>query len=152
MAAAPCKWNSKLGYFSFFSFLLRDRCEDDKLSHLPSVSRRLNGTKWASNLWVWSGPRPAFPNAPLLWPEEPKATPAFKEVKGEFRNTGKDPRFNERTEVFWSDTTFFGKLGPSDPPVNVNTYEGHEWNIKVDGEILKTFKVAGDKEHQVFEV
>jgi hypothetical protein len=112
----------------------------------------LNGTKWASNLWVWNAPRHEFEYAPRKRPEEDRRfpRPAHTQLLVEFRNTGGDPTLNE-AELYYNEDTHFGKLGPNDPPIAVNTYEGHVWHVKVQGEIQRTF-VIEDKPRQVFKV
>jgi hypothetical protein len=113
----------------------------------------LNGTKLAANLWTWNGVRPEYEGAPLkreLRPDEIKAT---AQIVAEFHNSGKDPQF-QKAEVYYDEDGFFGKLGFGDPPVFVNTYVGHVWNVKqVDGEAKKTFVIEeGGGERQVFTV
>lgn len=99
---------------------------------------------------VWSGPRPEYALAPRLWPED--SPPSPKEVRATFVNTKKDPRFNENTKVYFEEDSFFGNLGPNDPAVSVNTYKTHVWNIKVNGETLKTFEITSEEESQTFKV
>lgn len=112
----------------------------------------LEGTKWAANLWVWSGPRPEFEFAPKKFPEKEDDKPKGpKQLYAVFKNTGKDPAFTEKTELYYDEDGFFGKLGPNDPPIAVNTYTGHRWNVKVDGKVLKSFVVT-QAEKQTFEV
>jgi len=127
--------------------------EEDK-SSFHGACPVLNGTKWAANLWVWSGPRPEFPNAPKRWPDKPapSQTTQFKQIYGEFRNTGKDPRFTADTKLYYDEDGFFGNLGPNDPPIGVNTYVTHRWNIKVNGKTLKTFEITKDDDVQIFEI
>ena len=43
-------------------------------------------------------------------------------------------------ELFFQDT-FWGKFGYDAEPLNVNTYEGHQWNVKVDGDTVETFVI-----------
>jgi 2OG-Fe(II) oxygenase superfamily len=122
------------------------------VSSLHGACPVLNGTKWASNLWVWSAPRHEFEYAPRKRPEEDRRVPrpVHTQLLAEFRNTGGDPSLNE-AELYYNEDTHFGKLGPNDPPIAVNTYEGHVWHIKVNGEIQRTF-VIEDKPRQVFKV
>lgn len=112
----------------------------------------LNGTKWAANLWVWSGPRPEYEHAPKRWPDRPDKDIKAREPKqlyAEFRNTGSDPAFAD-AELYYEDT-LFGKLDAEGPPIAVNTFEGHKWNVRVNGETLQQF-VISKKERQVFQV
>jgi len=80
-----------------------------------------------------------------------KTTDGWVQLAGEFRNTGKDPRFDETTEVYYQGDKLMGKLGPDDGPLAVTMYETNEFEIKVNGETLKSF-VATSEERQVFEV
>jgi hypothetical protein len=106
--------------------------------------------QWASNLWVWSAPRPEYPGAPRLRPNEPvKANPTEKLVV--FTNTGKDPRL-DKAELFWDKTTSFGKFGPNDPPIRVNTFPGHKWHVMVDGESLYEFVISTGAKQEAFQV
>jgi len=100
-------------------------------------------TKWAANLWVWNAPRPEFEGAPLkkdLSNVTKAESAASQQLRAVFRNSGKDRRF-EKAELYFDEDGFFGKLGPKDPPISVNTYETHRWNVKVDGEILVSFYI-----------
>lgn len=71
----------------------------------------------------------------------------MQQIQAIFRNSGKDPRF-DKAELYFDETGFFGKLGPSDPPLYINTYHSHRWNIKVDGEILKTIDIVNNGERE----
>ncbi len=107
----------------------------------------INGEKWAANLWVWNAPRGGFPHAPVNEEVVERNRAAGKsqdnlQKKASFTNLGSNPdmRF---AELFFQDT-FWGKLGFGDQPLHVNTYEGHQWNVKVNGQTVKTFVI--DKE------
>jgi hypothetical protein len=103
----------------------------------------LSGTKLAANLWTWSGIRPEFGGAPQKRDETAEEmAKRLKQIVAIFRNSGKDSRFNENTKVYYDEDGFFGTLGPNDTPIRVNTYEGHIWNIKVDGKTLQSFVVG----------
>jgi len=125
----------------------------DPLSYHGSCPILGNTTKLAANLWTWSGIRPEFAGAPRKFEEQPKesSSEANRQLHATFRNTQTDPAFRE-AEVYYDEDGFFGKLGFDDPPVAVNTYAGHRWNIKVKGETLKTFIIDPDQPTQVFEV
>lgn len=114
----------------------------------------LKGTKFAANLWTWSAIRPEFQGAPSKRDKTPEeieeAASATRQVLATFRNSGKDPRFDASTQVYYEDSTFFGNLGPNDPPVSVNTFKTHRWNIKVSGETLKTFAISGANAKEEF--
>jgi len=71
-----------------------------------------------------------------------------------FQNTGKDSNFlSADTKLYYQgpEDVFFGNLGPNDPPIGVNTFEGHKWIVKVNGEILRTFVITNE-ERQKYEV
>mmetsp|Transcript_28100 Transcript_28100/g.59083 ORF Transcript_28100/g.59083 Transcript_28100/m.59083 type:complete len:672 (-) Transcript_28100:131-2146(-) len=104
----------------------------------------INGEKWAANLWVWNAPRGGFPHAPVNQEvvERNRASgksPENLQKKASFTNLGTNPAMRE-AELFFQDT-FWGKLGFGDQPLHVNTYEGHQWNVKVDGQTVKTFVI-----------
>jgi hypothetical protein len=101
---------------------------------------------------VWSAPRHEFEFAPRKRPEEDRRVPqpVHTQLLAEFRNTGDDPTLDE-AELYYNDDTYFGKLGRQDPPIRVNTFEGHVWNVKVHGQTQRTF-VIEDKPRQVFKV
>ena len=46
-----------------------------------------------------------------------------------------------RNAKLYFQDTFWGNLGFGDPPLNVNTYEGHQWNVKVDEKTVITFVI-----------
>jgi hypothetical protein len=120
----------------------------------------LAGQKYAANLWVWNTPRQGYDGAPMKEKfrkekEEtnPTSSPAvnFKEISGTFKNTGKDESMNN-AELFFEDQ-FWGKLGPKDAALGVNTYRGHVWHVKVDGKIVKSWTInEEDGEKQKFTV
>lgn len=73
----------------------------------------LKGTKLAANLWTWSAVRPEYPGAPRkreLRPDEVEGS-QFKKIYATFTNSGKDPRFNSDTKVYYDEDGFFGNLG-----------------------------------------
>jgi hypothetical protein len=114
----------------------------------------LGGDKWAANLWVFSTPREDFPGAPVKEGYEGPLEDVHgqpQKVLATFRNSRMDPRF-DKAEVYYDEDGYFGKLGASDPHLNVNTYGGHVWNIKADGKILATFVISGEEEKQEFVV
>lgn len=59
--------------------------------------------------------------------------------KAKFSNTQSDDRMKNAKLHFQE--TFWGELGFGDPMLNVNTYEGHQWNVMVDDKIVKTFVI-----------
>ncbi len=104
----------------------------------------LEGAKLGANLWVWNGPRFGYPGAPVNHEVvEAKKGPDAKETSGPkqllatFTNSGEDPFFSH-ADLYFQDT-FWGKFGHGDPPLSVNTYEGHEWNVIVDGQVKQTW-------------
>jgi hypothetical protein len=116
----------------------------------------LKKEKWAANLWVWNAPRGGFPGAPVN--EEVVAQNRKKNVAADptgpqqlhatFSNTGIDPAFATASLNFQD--TFWGNLGTGDT-LSVNTYEGHKWNIMVDGKVKRTI-VINTEPNQSYEV
>ena len=68
-----------------------------------------------------------------------KTTETNAQKKASFTNT-KENESMRNAELFFQDT-FWGKLGYDAEPLNVNTYEGHQWNVKVDGDTVETFVI-----------
>jgi len=102
--------------------------------------------KWAANLWVWNAPRGGYPGSPVN--EDVVKKNRAKGAKEEdypgkkhamFTNRGDDSRF-KNAKLHFQDT-FWGDLGFGDPPLAVNTYEGHVWNVMVDGKTLQSFVI-----------
>jgi prolyl 4-hydroxylase len=109
----------------------------------------LKGEKYASNLWVWNTIRDGFPGAP----RNPKVehtlspTPANQQKKtAVFSNQGTNPSYNQ-AELWYGDEMFWAKLGKGDPSVSVNTYPGHVWTLKVNGEVVKKWAIT-EKENE----
>lgn len=105
----------------------------------------IKGEKWAANLWVWNAPRGGFPGSPKNMEVVERNRAAGKspendlQKKASFSNTQKDESMRN-AKLYFQDT-FWGNLGFGDPPLNVNTYEGHQWNVKVDEKTVKTFVI-----------
>jgi hypothetical protein len=119
----------------------------------------LDGTKWGANLWVWNGPRGGYPDAPTnadvvarnKKDKKKEDTPSgYEQLHASFSNTGKDPAF-KNAELFFQET-FWGKLGWGDAPLGVNTFEGHEWNIQVDGVAKKQWIISKEPANQVYDL
>lgn len=119
----------------------------------------LSGQKYAANLWAWNTPRQGYAGSPIKEKfrtekkEETSHTSApavdFKEIHGKFRNSGANPTM-DNAELFFEDQ-FWGKMGPDDTELAVNTYQGHVWNVKVDGKVVKTWTIKEeDGENQDF--
>ena len=60
--------------------------------------------------------------------------------QAEFKNSGEDPTLAE-ADLYYQDQ-FWGSLKPGDPVIAVNTFEGHVWNAKIKGEIVKTWLIS----------
>jgi hypothetical protein len=111
----------------------------------------LQGEKWAANNWVWNGPRGGFPGSPIN--KEFRGTPEEAnpgQLSGKFINTGRDPAFKNAILYFqeteWADFSHGETL-------SVNTYAGHEWNVKdPKGNLLKQWLVQDKPKSQVFKV
>ena len=116
----------------------------------------LSNQKYAANLWVWNTPRTGFAGSPIkkkFRDEYGGASvakdPNDRSVSASFENSGKDPSMDE-AELFY-ENTFWGKLGKGDPALNINTFDTHEWNVKVDGETVKTWIIKSkDGKNQKF--
>jgi hypothetical protein len=103
----------------------------------------LKGDKYASNLWVWNTIRDGFPGAP----RNPKAaqttsspTPQDNKKTAKFTNKGTNPAY-ANAELFYGDDMFWSKLGKGEPSVSVNTYPGHIWSLKVNGDVVKKWVI-----------
>jgi len=107
----------------------------------------ISGEKWAANLWVWNAPRGGFPGAPVNQEVVERNKKANKvddsQKKATFRNSESDERFRN-AKLYFQDT-YWGDLGFGDDALHVNTYEGHQWNVKVNEEVLKTIVINGEK-------
>ncbi|KAL3940309.1 MAG: hypothetical protein SGBAC_005136 [Bacillariaceae sp.] len=108
----------------------------------------LSGVKYAANLWVWNTPRQGFSGAPIKEKFKQEnggntvASPTvdFQRIRASFKNSGQDEQMTN-AKLHYQDQ-FWGDLGPTDPAVSVNTYEGHQWNVLVDGKIVKTWDIS----------
>ena len=123
-----------------------DGSEDKNSLHggCPVLSSK---AKWAANLWVWNAPRGGFPHSPVNQDVVNRNRKAGKsqdnnQKKASFTNSGSNPIMRS-AELFFQDT-FWGKLGFGDPPLHVNTFEGHQWNLQVDGKVVKTIVINKD--------
>jgi len=117
--------------------------EVDK-SSLHGACPVLNDQKYAANLWVWNTPRTGYDGSPIKkkFQGSEGATVVSSvntKINGVFSNSGKNPMMDQ-AELLYMDT-FWGKLGKNDPDLSVNTYQGHTWNVKVDGKIVKTWEI-----------
>lgn len=128
----------------------------------------LRGTKLAANLWTWSAIRPEFDGGPIRdgadvsqdYSSDSDSSDTDQTGSSEssilaiFRNSGKDERFRN-AELYYDEAGFFGKLGFDDPPISVNTYAGHVWNIKdeVTKMVLQTHIIPDNvSEDQIYEI
>lgn len=107
-----------------------------------------------SDLWVWNGPRGGFEGSPKNQHvvEKNRAAGVSQDndqKKASFANSQTDETMRN-AQLFFQDT-FWGKMGYGDPTLNVNTYKGHQWNVKVDEKTVKTF-VIDDRPHQVYTI
>lgn len=76
-------------------------------------------------------------------PHEARGAGSKKLAK--FHNTGKDPAY-ARAELYIGDE-FWSKLGPRDPPVSVNTFQGHVWKLKVEGITVITWTIGKEEKY-----
>lgn len=57
-----------------------------------------------------------------------------------------------KAELFFENQRW-GSLGHGDKPLAVNTYADHEWNVRVDGKIVKKWVVKEENgEEQQFSI
>jgi len=101
-----------------------------------------------ANLWVWNGPRGGFPGAPNNPGKERISNNDHGKVEVIFQNTGEDPQFEE-AKLYFQDT-YWGEFSHGDPPLSVNTFDGHEWNVRriSDHKLLKRIVIKGNKRKQ----
>eukprot|EP00934_Nitzschia_sp_Nitz4_P004873 Nitzschia sp. Nitz4//scaffold58_size112336//14927//16933//NITZ4_004017-RA/size112336-augustus-gene-0.16-mRNA-1//-1//CDS//3329554941//4863//frame0 len=105
----------------------------------------LSGQKYAANLWVWNTPRQGYPGAPIKEKfrgsqTTPTPVPSGPQaIRATFKNSGKDPSLTN-AELYFRDK-LWGKLEPHGAGLAVNTYEGHEWTVKVDGKVVETYAI-----------
>lgn len=72
-----------------------------------------------------------------------------QQKQASFSNTQTDEAMRN-AQLYFQDT-FWGKMGFGDPVLNVNTYKGHQWNVKVDEKTVKTF-IIDEKQKQSFTI
>lgn len=94
---------------------------------------------------MWNAPRGGFAGSPVneevVKRNRAKGkAPDDGQKKASFTNTNTDEGMRN-AQLYFQDT-FWGKLGFSDPVLSVNTYEGHQWNVKVGGKTVKTFVIT----------
>ena len=76
--------------------------------------------------------------------EEEHASPSpYQQIHAIFKNPGNDVAY-ENAELYYNDDRRWGPLGNGDPPLKVNTYKGHVWNVIVDGKIVKSWTMSED--------
>ena len=56
----------------------------------------------------------------------------------------------KNAELWYDEAMFWGKLAPG-KQFMANTYAGHRWNIRVDGNIVREF-VIGEDESQTYTI
>ncbi len=119
--------------------------EEDKMS-LHGGCPVLEGDKWAANLWVWNTPRKGHEGAPMLDGEEAtQRNTISNQISATFKNSGKDEAMKD-AELYYDEAMFWGKLIPGEPAFRTKTYEGHRWNVRVDGKVVKTWVIGKDPE------
>ena len=105
----------------------------------------LMGDKWAANLWVWNTPRRGNPGAPMR--KSADGTPPAidpNKLHAIFRNSGKDESMKD-AQLYYDEAMFWGKLSPDGPPLSSGTYEGHRWNVRVDGKVVKSWVIGKER-------
>jgi hypothetical protein len=107
----------------------------------------LEGSKWAANLWVWNTPRRDFLGAPIRDDVDPTtlSNNRPRQLHATFVNSGKDPAM-VNAELYY-ESQRWGPLHP-DKPLRSNTYEGHRWNVRVDGVVVHSWTIGKDEKQQ----
>ena len=97
--------------------------------------------------WVWNGPRGGFPGAPKN-PGKEESHRDDGKINVVFTNSGEDPEFKEAKLYFQE--TYWGEFSHGDPPLPVNTFDGHEWNVRriSDNKLLRRIIIKGGKKKQ----
>lgn len=134
MAIVPKKAEAILFYSQF------PNGEVDRLS-LHGGCPVLSGVKWAANLWVWNGPRNGY------WKRN--------EVTGKHERPsliGVSASFESKdvigAQLYWEDQ-LWEEMAPG-RPIKVNTYAGHKWNVRLNGDHILTWAIEKDKPSQRF--
>lgn len=111
------------------------------------------------NLKVWNTPRTGYSGAPIKekfrkeksGEEASSPSLGFTKINAKFENSGKNDEMSQASLYY--EEQFWGNLGAGDPPIAVNTYQGHTWNIKVGEKVKKTIVISEkDGEAQVFTI
>mmetsp|Transcript_3677 Transcript_3677/g.7796 ORF Transcript_3677/g.7796 Transcript_3677/m.7796 type:complete len:714 (+) Transcript_3677:92-2233(+) len=108
--------------------------------------------KWAANLWAWNSIRGGFPGSPKNEHVVEKNRAANKSPENDqqkhatFINDKSDESMRH-AQLFFQDT-FWGNYGFDDPPLGINTFKGHKWHVRVDGEVVKSFTIGRDKKQE----
>ena len=152
---AECRTRFSVKPNSAKAVLFYSQHEDGEPDHdsLHGGCPVLTGEKWAANLWVWNAPRSGYEGAPKNAEVVKRNRNNGKAVNtgpqqlhATFSNTGSNPSYKS-ADLYFQDT-FWGHLGFNDPPLSVNTYEGHQWNIYVDGKPVKQWVINKDPVQQ----
>jgi len=127
----------------FYSQFPDGSLDDDSIHGACPV---FNDTKWAANLWIWNGPMrgelaPRNEEAVQKHIREGKY-PDVRQVQATFRNSNTDPAFKNAQLYFKGD--FWGEIGFHSKSINMNTFLGHVWSVKVNGEIVTEWVVGED--------
>ena len=112
--------------------------------------------KWAANLWVWNAPRMGYPEAPNKTdkkgdarrkpPKSPSPPPEKKQPLVVFSNPGENPEFNDAV-LYFGEEQRWGDFGPGQVH-RVNSFDGHVFNVKVGGKVVKSWRVGPEAEQK----
>ena len=142
------------------SYFLRDPCFFHLLfSSLWCTS--LLGEKWAANLWVWNGPRQGYWKKNIFTGKnEPIKLGSSDEYSHHDTTTTKPLDMSvtavftsmdvEGAALYWEDTFWADLIVGRD--IVVNSFGGHKWNVRKDGEVITSWVIAAHKANQKFQL
>ncbi|CAM9620482.1 unnamed protein product, partial [Phaeothamnion confervicola] len=113
----------------------------------------IRGQKWAANLWVWNGPRYGYTK------RDPRTGKMIESGLGDNYKVREDSDlvlatfFNDDLDgavLYYQDQLWAAlDVGAS---TAANSYVGHEWNVRVDGEVVQEFSITEYVPEQTFTI
>jgi 2OG-Fe(II) oxygenase superfamily len=120
----------------------------------------IHGTKWAANLWVWNGPRNGYmirdPETGLMRRKRPeeRASEQEADIGNSVESNARSASFTsidvENAAIYWEDQ-LWSKMEVGHK-IDVNTFVGHKWNIRVNGEHVLLWTISTKEGRQFFEL